>query len=158
MEEKSENPIRFQFVSEFNNEVLVARRKNLNKKLGFLLLVCSIFFILPIFAIIFVSKDPSTFAALGFLGFTIFSIGSSVYYFTKNERNIKNADKTITYTFYEDFVEIIKNSGNKNKKGKLIASCLYKNSFSTQTVAKITEFDDLQISRFLERLYFRITD
>lgn len=49
------------------------------------------------------------FAALLFSGYALFYFGSSIFYFNYGKPKIKNANKTITYTFYEKSLEIIKN-------------------------------------------------
>ena len=138
MEEKFDNPIRYQAVSEFNNEILVARRKSFNRNVSISGLISTIFFISTLYALsISVSSPPLVRIVL--LVFAIHNICWCIYFFNKSERNIKNAHKTITYTFYENSIEIVKSNGDNNKS-KLIVKCLYENASLRQDVA-VNEFD-----------------
>ena len=129
---------KFKVVVPFNNEVMVKGRKN-TKIIGGVssLFMAALFIGITIW--MGMNYGFSSFATWFFIVLGAIALGTAIYLFCTLKPNDKNNDATLVYSFYEDFLQIVKYKDENDEKPKMQVSCLYNEYGNKQYVAKLVE-------------------
>lgn len=133
---QEENPIRYKFKVANNHPVVLAAKKQTNKRFGILSLVAAVIFAVML-GLSMSSNNPSVWVGVIFGGFTVLALICSIYFFTSKESK-NDKIKSREFIFFEHSFAIIEHNENTNKE-KAIIKCLYSSYANKQYISKFIE-------------------